>query len=141
MEIPEEHQEIYDATREVLEKLLELMDLPSKVALSEEFTVIEDDGSLSSLGFNIEGEDLGIIIGRRGQTNYARWLSGWRTRSGTEKRLFPWSQCPRLKGGLFTSPWSTIPMSSPRAPASAMAERSSSYPRNCRTIDFSDILC
>jgi len=68
MEIPEEHQEIYDATREVLEKLLELMDLPSKVALSEEFTVIEDDGSLSSLGFNIEGEDLGIIIGRRGQT-------------------------------------------------------------------------
>jgi len=68
MEIPEEHKEIYDATREVLEKLLELMDLPSKVTISEEFTVVEDDGNLSSLGFNIEGEDLGIIIGRRGQT-------------------------------------------------------------------------
>ena len=68
MEIPEEHREIYDGTKEVLEKLLELLDLPSTVMLSEEFTVFEDDGHLSSIGFNIEGEDLGIIIGRRGQT-------------------------------------------------------------------------
>jgi spoIIIJ-associated protein len=68
MEIPEEYQEIYEGTKEVLEKLLELMDLPSTVTISEEFTVIEDDGTVSSIGFNIEGEDLGIIIGRRGQT-------------------------------------------------------------------------
>ncbi len=68
MEIPEEHREIYDGTKEVLEKLLELLDLPATVMLSEEFTVTEDDGNLSSIGFNIEGEDLGIIIGRRGQT-------------------------------------------------------------------------
>ena len=44
------------------------MDLPSKVTLSEEFTVIGEDGETSSIGLNIEGEDLGILIGRRGQT-------------------------------------------------------------------------
>lgn len=68
MEIPENQREVYQATREVLEKLLELMDLPATVMLSDEFTVMDDDGNLSSLGFNILGEDLGIIIGRRGQT-------------------------------------------------------------------------
>jgi spoIIIJ-associated protein len=48
--------------------LLALMDLPSSVTLSEEFTVIDDEGEASSIGLNIEGEDLGILIGRRGQT-------------------------------------------------------------------------
>jgi spoIIIJ-associated protein len=68
MEIPENQREVYQATKEVLEKLFELMDLPATVMLSDEFTVMDDDGNLSSLGFNIMGEDLGIIIGRRGQT-------------------------------------------------------------------------
>ena len=68
MEIPEKHREIYETTKEVLEKLLALMDLPAAVMISEEFTVFDEEGDLSSLGFNIEGEDLGIIIGRRGQT-------------------------------------------------------------------------
>jgi spoIIIJ-associated protein len=68
MEIPENQREVYQTTREVLEKLLELLDLPATVMLSDEFTVSDDDGNLSSLGFNIMGEDLGIIIGRRGQT-------------------------------------------------------------------------
>jgi spoIIIJ-associated protein len=68
MEIPEKYTDIYEATKEVLEKLLELMDLPAAVNLSEEFTVFDEEGDISSIGFNIEGEDLGIIIGRRGQT-------------------------------------------------------------------------
>lgn len=68
MEIPEEHSELYETVKSVLEKLLELMDLPATVALSEEFTVMDEDGNLSSIGLNIEGEDLGILIGRRGQT-------------------------------------------------------------------------
>jgi spoIIIJ-associated protein len=68
MEIPENQRDVYQGTKEVLEKLLELMDLPATVMLSDEFTVTDDDGNLSSLGFNIMGEDLGIIIGRRGQT-------------------------------------------------------------------------
>lgn len=68
MEIPEEQSEIYEKAKSVLEKLLDLMELPATVALSEEFTVMDEDGNASSIGLNIEGEDLGILIGRRGQT-------------------------------------------------------------------------
>jgi len=68
MEIPEERSEIYETAKGILEKLLELMDLTATVALSEEFTAIDEEGNTSSIGLNIEGEDLGILIGRRGQT-------------------------------------------------------------------------
>jgi spoIIIJ-associated protein len=68
MEIPEKYRDIYESTKEVLEKLLELMELPATVNLSEEFTVFDEEDNISSIGLNIEGEDLGIIIGRRGQT-------------------------------------------------------------------------
>ena len=68
MEIPEEQSEIYETAKNVLEKLLELMGLPATVTLSDEFTVMDEDGNVSSIGLNIEGEDLGILIGRRGQT-------------------------------------------------------------------------
>ncbi len=68
MEIPEEQAEIYETAKSILEKLLELLDLPAEVTLSDEFTVIEEDGKASSIGLNILGEDLGILIGRRGQT-------------------------------------------------------------------------
>jgi len=52
----------------VLEELLQLLELPSKVTISDEFTVNGEDGDTASIGLNIEGEDLGILIGRRGQT-------------------------------------------------------------------------
>lgn len=68
MELSESQKEIYEAARKVLEELMVLLDLPSKVMLSEEFTAVDEDGQPSSLGLNIEGEDLGILIGRRGQT-------------------------------------------------------------------------
>ena len=68
MEIPETQREIFDGARAVLEKLLALMELPGTVEISEEFTVIEPDETVSSIGLNILGEDLGILIGRRGQT-------------------------------------------------------------------------
>jgi spoIIIJ-associated protein len=68
MEMPVNQKEIYEATKEVLEKLLSLMDLPAKVSPSDEFSVTDEKGEVVSIGLNIEGEDLGIIIGRRGQT-------------------------------------------------------------------------
>jgi spoIIIJ-associated protein len=68
MEMPEKQTEIFETAKNVLEELLRLMDLPSKVVLSDEFTVTGDDGEATSIGLNIEGEDLGILIGRRGQT-------------------------------------------------------------------------
>ena len=60
--------DIFDAAKDILEKLLELLEIPATVGLSEEFTVEDEDVNASSVGLNIEGEDLGILIGRRGQT-------------------------------------------------------------------------
>jgi spoIIIJ-associated protein len=68
MQMPKTQTAIYETAKKVLEELLRLMDLPSKVSLSEEFTMTGDDGEISSIGLNIEGEDLGILIGRRGLT-------------------------------------------------------------------------
>ena len=56
------------AAREILEKLLSLMEIDAKVVISEEFPVESDTGFTSFASLNIEGEDLGILIGRRGQT-------------------------------------------------------------------------
>lgn len=59
---------IYEAAKEILEKLLDLMEIEADVNVSHEFTAVDDDGETTSVGLNIEGEDLGILIGRRGQT-------------------------------------------------------------------------
>jgi spoIIIJ-associated protein len=64
----ERQQEIFEAAKKILEDLLSLMDLPGKVLPSDEFTATDENGEISSIGLNIEGEDLGILIGRRGQT-------------------------------------------------------------------------
>ena len=68
MKLPEHQLRVYEVTRDVLEKLLELMELPARVNLSEAFTVVDESGDAESVGLNIEGEDLGLLIGRRGQT-------------------------------------------------------------------------
>ena len=68
MDIFNRQSEVYGEAKKVLEKLLELMELPATVIPSDEFTATDDEGNTSSVGLNIEGEDLGILIGRRGQT-------------------------------------------------------------------------
>jgi spoIIIJ-associated protein len=68
MGMSESQQEIYNTSKEVLETLLSLMDLSGTVLPSDEFTTTDENGELASIGLNIEGEDLGILIGRRGQT-------------------------------------------------------------------------
>ena len=68
MRLPEHQLRVFEATRDTLEKLLELLELPARVNLSEAFTVPDEDGETASIGLNIEGDDLGILIGRRGQT-------------------------------------------------------------------------
>jgi spoIIIJ-associated protein len=68
MEIPEQQREVFEDAQIILEKLLELLELPSSVEISKDFTTIESDGTVSSIGLNILGEDLGILIGRRGQS-------------------------------------------------------------------------
>jgi spoIIIJ-associated protein len=68
MEMAEKQGDIFEAAKKVLERLLELMDIPAAITLSDEFTAEGEEGTASSVGLNIEGEDLGILIGRRGQT-------------------------------------------------------------------------
>ncbi len=68
MDTPENKNEIFNTASKVLEELLSLMGLTCTILLSDEFTVNDENGALSSVGLNIEGEDLGILIGRRGQT-------------------------------------------------------------------------
>ena len=68
MELPEHQREVFDQAQTVLETLLDLMELDATVTMSEAFTVVDDEGEMASVGLNIEGEDLGILIGRRGQT-------------------------------------------------------------------------
>jgi spoIIIJ-associated protein len=68
MEMSEKQIAIFEEIKKVLEELLRLMDLPSEVKLSDEFTMVGANGDAASIGLNIEGEDLGILIGRRGQT-------------------------------------------------------------------------
>ena len=68
MKLPEHQLRVYEVTRDVLEKLLELLELPARVNLSEAFTVVDETGDAESIGLNIEGDDLGLLIGRRGQT-------------------------------------------------------------------------
>ena len=53
--------------RDVLERLLALMEVAGAVEPQAQ-TVFEENEAAAPLGFNIKGEDLGILIGRRGQT-------------------------------------------------------------------------
>ena len=68
MEMPEEQDSVFDVARGVTETLLSLMGVTASVKPTSEYPAgveAEDD---SSVKLNIEGEDLGILIGRRGQT-------------------------------------------------------------------------
>ena len=64
-----------EAARDTLERLLELMDVNGSIAVQDEpllplnqTTAEEEAESTPAITLNINGEDLGILIGRRGQT-------------------------------------------------------------------------
>lgn len=52
----------------ILERLLELMELEATIQLQTFQTTNGEEQVNSPLGFNVLGDDLGILIGRRGQT-------------------------------------------------------------------------
>jgi spoIIIJ-associated protein len=64
----EDEYEIAEAVKGILETLLELMGVPASVNLVEQALVESKTGVPSSITLNVEGDDLGILIGRRGQT-------------------------------------------------------------------------
>jgi spoIIIJ-associated protein len=63
-----ELKKVTEETAEVVEKLLSLMDIPAEV-ISEDLVDFEiEPGVVPPVMFDLEGDDLGILIGRRGQT-------------------------------------------------------------------------
>jgi len=65
MEMTGNKREMAEVAENILETLLDLMGISASVTPLSEFMV---EGALASLTLNVEGEDLGILIGRRGQT-------------------------------------------------------------------------
>jgi spoIIIJ-associated protein len=64
----EEERNVAETAKDVLETLLTMMGLDdSTVSYAEPFFE-EAEGEVVPLAFNINGDDLGILIGRRGQT-------------------------------------------------------------------------
>lgn len=62
-QLPEEKIGIVGMARDVLESLLSFMNVPATVNLEERSV-----GDQKSVSLDIKGEDLGILIGRRGET-------------------------------------------------------------------------
>jgi len=64
----ENETEIAELARTILETLLELMGITASVNSVPGALVESQEGIPSSITLNVEGDDLGILIGRRGQT-------------------------------------------------------------------------
>jgi spoIIIJ-associated protein len=65
MEMPGNRKDVSEVARDVLEKVLDLMGVSASVTPLGEFLGAAATGSIT---LNVEGDDLGILIGRRGQT-------------------------------------------------------------------------
>jgi len=68
METTENQSDFIGEAKLVLEKLLDLLGIPAYVTPSDESPVGGEREATTSATLDIEGEDLGILIGRRGQT-------------------------------------------------------------------------
>jgi len=65
---PVEHDTIVNITRDVLEEMLYKMGITTTVAYQEQAIIQESERAATPIVFDIEGDELGILIGRRGQT-------------------------------------------------------------------------
>lgn len=65
MPVPE--SDIAEVAKDVLERLLTLMGVAGSIVPQDQ-PIVEGEEATTSIVFNIKGEDLGILIGRRGQT-------------------------------------------------------------------------
>ena len=63
-----ERDDMAEKAREVLETLLTMMGVTASVVPQSKPSVEGEQGATAPIAFNIEGDDLGILIGRRGQT-------------------------------------------------------------------------
>lgn len=65
MEMSANRNEAVELAQSVLRTLLDLMEIQGEIVA---LPVDEDEAEDSSIGLEVRGEDLGILIGRRGQT-------------------------------------------------------------------------
>jgi spoIIIJ-associated protein len=65
---PVERDTVVDITRDVLEEVLYKMGITATVAYQEQAIVQESERAATPIIFDVEGDELGILIGRRGQT-------------------------------------------------------------------------
>ena len=66
--VSRQESDVAETAKGVLEKLLALMGVAGSVVPQAQPFVDEEQEATASAAFNIEGEDPGILIGRRGQT-------------------------------------------------------------------------
>jgi len=67
MSTPEEESDIAEAAKSVLERLLTEMGVVASVVLQAKASVEGEEGATVPIALDIKGDDLGILIGRRGQ--------------------------------------------------------------------------
>ncbi len=61
-------EDTMDIIKDTLENILEKMGIEASVVYQEGETFSDEDGEAAPSVYNIEGDELGILIGRRGQT-------------------------------------------------------------------------
>lgn len=66
--IPEEESNLAEAAKIVLEALLSKLGIPASVTPCAQSPEVGEIAANASIAFNIKGDDLGILIGRRGET-------------------------------------------------------------------------
>jgi len=64
---PKKESNIADAAKGILEALLTMMGVVASV-VPQAKPFVEGEGATTTIAFDIKGDDLGILIGRRGQT-------------------------------------------------------------------------
>ena len=66
--VTQQKNDISDTVQEVLETLLSKMGITGSIAPQARYLVGDEEETAAPITFNVTGEDLGILIGRRGQT-------------------------------------------------------------------------
>ncbi len=64
----EEENDVAEAARRVLETLLARMGVSASIETGTQLLVEGETGTTTPIAFNIRGDDLGVLIGRQGQT-------------------------------------------------------------------------
>ena len=83
-----EDAEAVKVAQDILENLLTRMDIRATVSIETPKAVVDEEGEVNPITFNIVGDDLGILIGRRGQTidalqYFVRLITSRQTKSRT----------------------------------------------------------